>query len=201
MAPSLFIYMMTAAPRVSIFIDGGYLFHVFAPYRCNGYKYSCRRLARKLSENYRLIKVRYIDSINQRDPKIREKQEQFFYQYLRDGLGWDVTILPLQWPGGQAKQKGTDAILTLHLHHAAVKDEYDVAILLAADSDYVPAVELVTEMGKIVRNAYFSARASFHLQQACNGKLIRLDDIDFVYPQTDPRQLICLSALKASTHL
>jgi uncharacterized LabA/DUF88 family protein len=187
------------APRLSIFIDGGYLFRVFAPYRCNGYWYSCKRLARKLSEDYNLMKIRYVDSINQRDSVVRQKQERFYNNYLRDKLGWETIILPLQWPGGEAKQKGTDAALTLHLHHAAVKDEYDVAILLAADSDYVPAVQLVKELGKIVRNAYFSARASFHLQQACNGKLIRLDDIDFVYTRNDPRKLICLSSLKPAT--
>lgn len=184
---------MSPSSRVSIFIDGGYLFHVFAPYRAQGYKYSPKRLVRKLSENYVLQRVHYIDSINQREAKIKAKQERFYYGVLRDGLGWEVTILPLQFPGGVPTQKGTDAALTLRLHERAIKDEFDTAILLAADADFVPAVELVKQHGKIVRNAYFSVRPSFHLQQACNGSQIRLDDIDFCYLDSAPQILFALT--------
>lgn len=191
-------YFTAVIPRLSIFIDGGYLFHVFAPYRNMGYRYSCKRLVRKLSTDCNLVKVCYVDSINQRDPKIKDKQEHFFYGHLRDQLGWEVIVSPLQWPGGQAKQKGVDAALALHLHHAAVKDEYDIAVLLAADADYVPAVDLVRDLGKIVRNAYFSARPSFHLQKSCRGNLVRLDDLDFVYPRDEPRKLVSLSALASA---
>lgn len=178
------------ADRLRVFIDGGYLFHVFAPYRKEGYKYSLQRLARRLSENHVLQKVHYIDAINNRDPAIKKKQEKFYFEYLRDKLGWEVTIHPLQWPGGIAKQKGTDSSLTLQLHSLAVKGEYDTAIIIAADSDYVPAVELAKQEGKVVRNAYFSMRPSYHLQEACNGVPIRLDDIDFIYHKTEPRKLV-----------
>ena len=180
---------------MSIFIDGGYLFKVFDPYRLAGYRYSGKRLIRKLSEYYQLVKVHYISSINNRNPAIKKNQERFYYGYLRDRLGWDVTILPLQWPGGKPTQKGTDSVITLRLHDCAVKNEYDTAILLAADSDFVPPVELVKELGKIVRNAYFSRRNSFHLQQACNGPKIRLDDIYFIYKDGAPLDLLTISSL------
>jgi uncharacterized LabA/DUF88 family protein len=93
-----------------------------------------------------------------------------------------VHILPLQWPGGQAQQKGTDSVITLLLHDLAVKNAYDTGILLAADSDFVPPVQAVITRGKIVRNAYFSRRPSFHLQQACNGPRLRGDPIHLVTP-------------------
>lgn len=149
-----------------------------------------------LSENYHLIKVHYYNAINLRNPAVRSKQEKFYYGHLRDQLGWDMVILPLQWPGGVAEQKGTDTSLALQLHDFALKDEYDTAILLAADADFVPPVELAKQAGKIVRNAYFSVRPSYHLQQACNGPHIRLDDIDFVYADGNPRGLLSLSSLK-----
>jgi uncharacterized LabA/DUF88 family protein len=182
--------------RLRIFIDGGYLFKVFDPYRQQGYRFSCKRLQRKLSENYHLLKVHYVNSINLRNPATKAKQERFYYGHLKDQLGWEVTILPLQWPGGKAEQKGTDSTITLLIHDLAVKNEYDTAILLAADSDFVPPVDLAKEQGKIIRNAYFSARPSWHLQHACNGPLIRLDDIDFVYKDNNPRGLLTLSSLK-----
>lgn len=188
--------MPPSTHRLRIIIDGGYLFKVFEPYRAAGYRYSSKRLIRLLSLNYNLLKVHYVNSINQRIPAIKEKQEKFYYGHLRDSLGWDVVILPLQFPGGVAQQKGTDTHITLLLHELAVRDEYDTAILLAADSDFVPAVERVKAQNKVVRNAYFSLRPSFHLQQACNGPLIRLDDLNFVYPVADPRALVTLTSLK-----
>jgi uncharacterized LabA/DUF88 family protein len=187
---------VSAANRLRIFIDGGYLFKVFDPYRAVGYRFSCKRLIRLLGTDYNLLGVHYVNSINTRKPAIKKKQEGFYYGYLRGNLGWEVTILPLQWPGGEAQQKGTDSVVTLQLHDLAVRNAYDVAILLAADSDFVPPVNLVKAQGKIVRNAYFSARPSFHLQQACNGALIRLDDLDFVFKDGEPFKLLRLADLK-----
>jgi len=184
--------------RLHVFIDGGYVFNVFDPYRKLGYRYSCKRLVRLLSMNYQLLAVHYVNSINLRDAAIKEKQERFYYGQLRDKLGWDVHILPLQWPGGQAQQKGTDSVITLLLHDLAVKNAYETGILLAADSDFVPPVQAVITQGKIVRNAYFSLRPSFHLQQACNGPHIRLDDLDFLYKNGDPIHLVTPASLKVA---
>ena len=187
--------MEVAAPRLSILIDGGYLFKVFEYYPKEGYRYSCKRLQRKLSLNYNLTKVQYVNSINNRNPTVRAKQEKFYYGFLRDRLGWEVKILPLLFPGGQPKQKGTDALLIGMIHDLAIDENAHTAILLAADSDFVPPVERAVTSGKIIRNAYFSVRPSWHLQQACNGELIRLDDIDFIYKKENPRNLFTLSSL------
>jgi uncharacterized LabA/DUF88 family protein len=187
-----------SSSQLRIIIDGGYLFKVFSPYSALGYRQSFKRLGRLLSLNYTLRGIEYVNSINNRDQPTREKQEKFYYGYVRDKLGWNVHILPLQWPGGKAEQKGTDSTITLLLHSLAVRNEYETAILLAADSDFVPPVQMAISQGKIIRNAYFSARPSFHLQQACNGPHIRLDDLDFVYKDGDPRNLIKLADLKGT---
>ncbi|MBI3684543.1 MAG: hypothetical protein HY235_29575 [Acidobacteria bacterium] len=92
--------------RLSIFIDGGYLFKVFAAYSGAGYRYSCKRLMTKLSENYNLEKVHYVNSINLRNAAIRAKQEKFYYGYLKNSLGWEVEILPLQMAWRKSPTKG-----------------------------------------------------------------------------------------------
>jgi hypothetical protein len=97
--------------RLSIFIDGGYLFHVFNPYRNRGFKYSLKRMVRLLATDYVLQRVYYVDAINERDANTKKKQEAFFYGVLRDQLGYEVLIRPLQFPGGQPTQKGTDTSL------------------------------------------------------------------------------------------
>lgn len=184
-----------SAPKLSIFIDGGYLFKVFDKYREQGYRQSLKRLIRLLSQEQNLMKVHYVNSINLRNPETKQRQEKFYFGYLRDKLKWETTILPLQWPAGKPEQKGTDTALALCLYDSAVLDEYDVAILLAADSDFCPCVERAKSLRKIVRNAYFSCRPSFHLQQACNGRPIRLDDLDFIFMDGAPEKLFTLSSV------
>jgi hypothetical protein len=47
--------MAPEAVALRIFIDGGYLFNVFKPYRALGYKQSYKRLVGLLSQDSRLI--------------------------------------------------------------------------------------------------------------------------------------------------
>ena len=48
---------MATTNRLRIIIDGGYLFNVFKPYRAIGLRYSMKRLARLLAQNYALAGV------------------------------------------------------------------------------------------------------------------------------------------------
>jgi uncharacterized LabA/DUF88 family protein len=186
--------------RLRIVIDGGYLFNVFKPFREQGYRYSPKRLARLLAQNYNLTGpgVHYVDSINERNPVVKAKQEQFFNGVLRDTLGWEVDILPLQWPGGEPRQKGTDSTLTLLIYKLAVTNACDTLILLAADADFCQPVQEAVAHGIVVRNAYFAIRPSYHLQQACNGLAIRLDDLNFLYHVNDTRTLVTPRSVVAS---
>lgn len=189
---------MATSNRLRILIDGGYLFNVFKPFRAEGYKYSPKRLARLLSEGYNLAGVHYVDSMNERNATVKANQERFFFGVLRDTLGWEVTILPLQWPGGEARQKGTDSALTLLIYKLAVNNLADTITLLAADSDFCPPVEQAVAQGKVVRNAYFTHSPSYHLQQACNGVPVRLDDLDFLYRVDDTTTLVTARSVTAT---
>lgn len=186
--------MVVQRNRVRIVIDGGYLFNTFKRYRAKGFRYSPRRLDRLLSQNYARAGVHLVDGINDRNPIVKAKQEQF-YNLLRTQLGWDVHALPLQWPGGQARQKGTDSAITLLIYKLAVSGMCDTLILVAADADFCQPVENAIAAGVIVRNAYFSERPSYHLQQACNGPLIRLDDLNFLYHKDTPTTLVSASQI------
>lgn len=45
---------------------------------------------------------------------------------------------------------------------------------------------------KVVSNAFFVRCPSWHLQQACNGKKIVLDEVDFIYKKDNPKDLFTL---------
>ncbi|MGH9185657.1 MAG: NYN domain-containing protein, partial [Acidimicrobiales bacterium] len=48
----------------------------------------------------------------------------------------------------EAREKGIDVLIALHMVMGAVRDDYDVAVLASGDSDLVPAVEMVLDLGK-----------------------------------------------------
>ena len=47
-------------------------------------------------------------------------------------------------------EKAVDVMLAVDMVAMAIRNEYDVAYILAADGDYTPAAEAVRDMGKIV---------------------------------------------------
>lgn len=68
-----------------------------------------------------------------------------YYENERDSHG-QVT----KW---RSQEKGIDVLIALAMVTGADKDEYDVAVLMSADTDLVPAVEQVLDTGKRVEVA------------------------------------------------
>jgi hypothetical protein len=48
----------------------------------------------------------------------------------------------------EAREKGIDVLIALSMVVGAMRDEYDVAVLFSADTDLLPALEKVIELGK-----------------------------------------------------
>lgn len=57
------------------------------------------------------------------------------------------------------EEKGIDVLIALQMALGAVRDEYDVAILLSADTDLAPAVDVVIDVGKRCEVATWDAGA------------------------------------------
>lgn len=60
-------------------------------------------------------------------------------------VAWDGSGRPTDW---EAREKGIDVMVALDMVMGAVRDEYDVCVLVSADTDLVPAIEAVLELGK-----------------------------------------------------
>ena len=63
----------------------------------------------------------------------------------------DHTGRPLTWDRGE--EKGIDVLLALDVVLGAVRDEYDVAVVVSGDTDLIPAIDSAMECGKRVENA------------------------------------------------
>jgi uncharacterized LabA/DUF88 family protein len=71
---------------------------------------------------------------------------------------WDLGFHPeaFKKTKGQEKAKGVDIALSKDLLSHAFLGNYDVAVLVAGDGDYVPLIAEVKRMGKVVYVLFFS---------------------------------------------
>lgn len=53
------------------------------------------------------------------------------------------------------EEKGTDINIAVHMLSKAYQNSYDIAVLISGDTDYVPVVEVLHQIGKIVVLATF----------------------------------------------
>jgi len=108
---------------------------------------------------------------------------------------WDGYGKPTAW---EAREKGIDVRLAIDMVMGAARDEYDVAVLVSADTDLVPAVEAVFEMGKRVEVAAWKPDVGWlsrlrvpgrplwcHMLKRVDFQRVR-DDADYTRPVPGP---------------
>ena len=109
----------------------------------------------------KLIRVYAYDSKRIVDGK---DQNESFHGYLRS-CGIDVKADDTIDTSSE-KQKEVDVQIACDMIRHAMRDNYDVAILVSGDRDFVPAVQTVKEVGKNVEVASFSHSLSHYLRDA-----------------------------------
>ncbi len=73
--------------------------------------------------------------------------------------------------------KGDDVNLAVDMLTGAVKNTYDIAILVSGDGDFLPAVKVVKdEFHKKVENAIFKVNQSHDLKVVCQPDIIYTDE-------------------------
>ena len=146
-------------------------------------------LSNKLEEPLTYVKTIYSASIpsnfHYKDKQAVSKQQNFF-EVLRKKCGYTVELYEINFKGKrllkqdrgsdpwEPKEKCVDiAVATNLLFH---KDEYDIAILITGDRDFLPAITKVRELGKKVIISSFSDSCSGELFKDEN-EVIWLDDL------------------------
>jgi uncharacterized LabA/DUF88 family protein len=66
------------------------------------------------------------------------------------------------------EQKEVDVALATEMIMHAVKDHYDVAILISGDRDFIPAISAVQSLGKKVEVASFASSTSRAVKNICD---------------------------------
>ena len=147
------------------------------------------RFARQLARGYVLVKMRYYASPLDRSSRQYVGQQRFF-EVLRASKALDL-ILGRNEPRRQAitcelckrvfthkhaGEKETDVNLAVDMTIGAHTNRYDVAVLVAGDTDYVRAVEAVQQTGRRVIWCHSPGQAhTDRLRQACDDQVVLTD--------------------------
>ena len=161
--------------RVMVFIDGGNFYH--------GMKELTRRtkvspittifnyhkLARILTKDRRLIRLYYYTGIlnEKTEPEKYLKQKGFLDQIRRTPF-CTLRLGHILKRGDSYVEKGVDVLLTVDLIRLARLNNYDTAILVSGDGDFIEAAKDVQDMGRNIEIAYFPFDLSMDLRNTCD---------------------------------
>lgn len=175
--------------RVYLFIDGSNLYHGIKEFVGGGKSIpiDIKKFAEKLTGRHRrLVKILYYTApVSQQENKEGYRKQQRFLSRLRQVSFLDLRLGRLVKRTRTFKcehcekesdklyhsEKGVDVFIASDLLVHAFDDQYDTAILVSEDGDYVPAVQEVQRLSKTVESAYFR---SSYLSQQCDT-FIKLD--------------------------
>ena len=166
------------AERVMIFIDGSNLYHslknIFSRTDLDIGKFCQKLLARR-----KLIRIYYYNAKvgMKEEPERYRHQQAFFaginaipYSELRLGR-----LVYSNWPSVPPYEKGIDVQLTTDMLTHSFKNNYDVAILVAGDSDFAGALQALKDNGKHVEVALFGRGGTSYQLRRVADKVITIN--------------------------
>jgi uncharacterized LabA/DUF88 family protein len=161
-----------------IFIDGSNMYHSLRHFfkRTN---IDIGKFCQKILDKRRLVRIYYYNArVGQKEEPERYKdQKKYFagveaipYTELRLGR-----LVYNNWPGNPPYEKGVDIQLATDMITHSFKNNYDVAVLVAGDNDFVGALQAVKDNGKNVEVALFGKeRTSMQLRNVAD-KVVTID--------------------------
>ncbi len=167
-----------AADRVMIFIDGSNLYHSLKKF-FGRVDIDMGKFCNRLLGKRKLIRIYYYNAkVGRREEPERYKDQQAFFAsveavpYTELRLGYLVYI---NWPSIPPFEKGVDVQLATDILTHSFKNNYDTAILVAGDNDYVGALQAVKDDGKHVEVALFGKERSSHQLRDVADRVIAMD--------------------------
>ncbi len=160
--------------KVMIFIDGSNLYHSLKN-NLGRTDLDVGKFARKLLGRRRLTRIYYYNAkVGQREEPERYRAQQTFFNtvsavpYCELKLG---RLVYNNWPNSPPYEKGIDIQLATDMITHSYKNNFDVAVLVAGDNDYVGAVQAVKDNGKHVEIALFGKLGSSRALRECADKV------------------------------
>lgn len=160
--------------RVTIFIDGSNFYHSLKRYRI---KRKFQEIIEVLGKGKNIVNIfYYIASLDKTFDEERYLKHQNFLEKLKEIPNFNVVLCNLRKTTTKDGSiefaiKGDDIHLANDLIKGAFKDEFDEAIIVSGDEDFIPAIKIVKELNKKVINGYFPTTSSYVLRRVCDKSI------------------------------
>ena len=164
--------------RMMIFIDGSNLYHSLREH-FKRTDIDIGKFSQKLVGKRRLIRIYYYNArVGRREEPERYRDQQAFFSsisaipYCEVRLG---RLVYINWPNSPPYEKGVDIMLTTDLLSHSYKNNYDVSVLVAGDSDYVGALQAVKDNGKNTEVALFGKEKTSRPLREVADRVVTMD--------------------------
>jgi len=158
--------MGDSTERVMIFIDGSNLYH------------SLKNFFKRANVDIEIRIYYYNAEVGRSEEPDRHREQQAFFAsvsaipYCELRLG---RLVYNNWPNSPPYEKGVDIQLATDMITHSYKGNYDVAVLLASDTDYVGALQAVKDNGKNVEVALFGKAQTSKSLRVVADKIITVE--------------------------
>ena len=161
-----------------IFIDGSNLYHSLKKF-CKRVDIDIACFSSKLVGKRQLVRIYYYNAkVGRREEPQRYKDQQTFFNGVANVPYTELRLGHLvynNWPNVPPFEKGVDVQLATDLLTHSYKNNYDTAILVAGDNDYVGALQAVKDNGKHVEVVLFGKERSSHQLREVADRAINMD--------------------------
>ncbi len=164
--------------RIMIFIDGSNLYHSLKNlfHRTD---LDIGKMSQKLMDKRRLVRIYYYNAqVSRKHEPDRYRDQQAFFASINAIPYCELRLGRLvynSWPSSPPYEKGVDIQLASDMITHSYKNNYDVAVLAASDTDYVGAVQAVKDNGKNVEVALFGKERTSQSLRVVADRVVTID--------------------------
>jgi len=158
--------------RVIIFLDGSNFYHRLKDEELDFeglLDFDYKKLAEWLVHKRMLIDCIYYVGLvrkevsNRKSEELVRNQQKLFSRLQKQD--WRIKTGYMMKYDKDYKEKGVDVKLAVDVLDFAYQNKYDTAIIVSSDTDLIPSIIRVKELGKSIEYIGFSHRPSFAMQR------------------------------------
>lgn len=170
--------------RISAFFDGSNFYNRLKELKiANLEHYDYRKFVNHLAMGRMVASCHYcVGAVrakagDMRAEVLRRDQQRLFANLTRQGFLIERGYLLEN--GGVYHEKGVDVKIAVDLLVGAYENHYDTAFLISSDTDLIPAIRKVRDLGKKVEYIGFEHRPSSALKRdASSFRLLKKEDVE-----------------------
>ncbi len=150
--------------KTMIFVDGTWLYHsrqiLFDVLGADGFEIDYKRIPEVIADelgqcqedHIDIVRTCYFGTLPVNKPGCNPSKQKAFYDFLALQCGYDTEIIDVDYrrePGSRPDERWVGvALASAMVYYASIPGVFDVATLVAGDSEYIPLLRRVRAMGK-----------------------------------------------------